>query len=359
MNRLFTLICLIICSLSAQRGYSQALTFESLNFDFGTIAEDGGKVTHTFKYKSSGTKPSIIIAAVSSCGCTTPIYSKQPIAPGAWSTIEVTYDPMDRPGKFSKTIQVVIAPHNKKYVLTITGDVTPREKSVEEIYPFDMGGGVRIGGNYYPLSLIEQGERLEVSVPYINTSKRSATIEIRPELKSGILEYDLPKSIAAGEKGNITLAYDMSKHPNYYGVINDKYKVDINGKESRYKLMVNAHAVDKFTKEQRERAAIMNLSTRIIKLGEVRKGSKSSKQSLTIENSGISDLVVRDIHLGEGVYCSLTPGSKIKEGSTRKIEVWASGKEISLGNFSRYITFTLNDPDAPMVRVRVIGTVVK
>ncbi len=359
MNPLRSLICLIICLLSTNILYSQELQFDSLTHDFGTIEEDGGTVTHVFKYKTIGSSPSVIVTAVSSCGCTVPVYTKKPVAVGAYSTIEVTYDPMDRPGKFSKTIQVVIAPRNKKYVLTISGDVNPREKSLEELYPYDMGGGLRLAGNYYPLSYIEQGERRELVVPYLNSSNSTIEVKLRGDENSKKLDYTPSLRIAAGEQGNLTMAYDMQKHRGYYGSLVDKFFVDVDGKESKYKLMLNAHAVDAVSPSDAAKAPIFELSTRIVQLGEVHRGSRSSKKSFTVENSGVSDLIFRRVECGVGIGSSLSDNTIIKAGGSRRVDVWCEGKQIDLGNFSRYITLTTNDPEAQMVRVRVTGTIVE
>lgn len=357
MKTIFRLISLTICLLYISTANSQELSFESLTYDFGTIAEDGGTVTTIFHYKNIGTNPSVIVTAVSSCGCTTPIYSKMPIAPGDSSTVEVTYDPMDRPGKFSRTIQVILAPHNKKYVLTITGDVTPREKSVEENYPFDMGGGLRLSANYFPLSFIEQGKRVESQVKYANTSKRAITVTLRPETQSGELKVDLKQNIAAGEQGSFSIAYDLSGQKNIYGVLNDKYYVDVNGKESKYKLMINGHAVDSFSAEQRNLPAICTIGPRTINIGNMTKGRSSSKESFVIDNPGLSDLVIREVSLGDGVHSSIKKEDIIKSAEQLKVYLWVDSRQIDHGSFSRYITLTVNDPESPVQRVRVTGTV--
>ncbi|MFI3285082.1 MAG: DUF1573 domain-containing protein [Rikenellaceae bacterium] len=358
MKHYLSLILLLIYILTPHAVRSQELTFESLTFDFGTIAEDGGGVTHIFSYKNTGDKPAVIVAAVSSCGCTVPEYSRQPIAAGSSSTIKVTYDPMDRPGKFSKTIQVVIAPHNKKYVLTITGDVTPRTKSVEERYPFEMGEGLRFASNYYALSHIEQGEIKKSQVSYINTSKRAITIALRPDKESGVLEVEAPQSIAAGESGTFEVGYDLRKNRGYYGLLNDKYIVEVNGKESKYRLMVNAHGIDDFTKEERSAPPIVSRDKSTIRFGELKRGQASQKQSFTLENSGVSELVVRQVELGEGINSNITVGDRVAAGDSRKFQLWVDKGVTSYGSFSRYLTLTLNDPDQPVVRVRATATIV-
>ena len=53
------------------QGPITVITFEHLEFDFGTI-EQGEKVTHTFKFKNTGTESLLIFEARGSCGCTVP-----------------------------------------------------------------------------------------------------------------------------------------------------------------------------------------------------------------------------------------------------------------------------------------------
>ncbi len=357
MNKLLSAIILIICSLSPYNLFSQELTFDSSTHNFGVIAEDGGNVSHTFTLNNTGNSPIVIVTASSSCGCTVPQYSRQPIAVGSSTPIVVTYDPMDRPGKFSKTVQLVVAPGNKRYTLTIEGDVVARTKSTEEQYPFDMGGGLRLSANYYPLSRIEQGKRVETQIPYVNTSKKAVKVVLRPLESSSKLEVEQHLTIPAGAKGSLAVAYDMAKHRGYYGVLSDRYAVEVGGKESKYNLIINAHAVDSFTKDERSSPAICNVSARVLRVGAVKKGKASAKQTLSIENTGISNLVVRDIALGDGLKSSLKSGVVVKPSSTVEFTVWVDGAALDYGSFSRYITLTVNDPDQPMQRIRVVGSV--
>ncbi|MFI3281542.1 MAG: DUF1573 domain-containing protein [Rikenellaceae bacterium] len=350
-------ICLIVCLLSANFARSQEFEFDSLSFDFGTIAEDGGSVSHTFSLKNAGSQPAVIVFANSSCGCTTPEYSRAPIAPGASSTVAVTFDPMNRPGDFSKTIQIVVAPDNRKYTLTITGDVTPRKKSTEELYPFDLGEGFRVGANYFPLSHIGQGERVETQVTYINSSKKAIKVTLQPITESGKFDIKREFTVAAGAKGTLAAAYDLSSGGTFYGPLADKYIVKVNGKEAKYQLMFNGHAIDRFTAESRATPPIGNLSSRMIRLGSIKRGKESEKTMLTIENTGVSDLIIRDVSLADGVKSTLKSGTTIEPSGQIAAEVWIDSSGADYGNFSRYITLTLNDPDGPLQRIRVVGTI--
>ena len=100
------------------------LTIEKTSHDFGTI-EEGVQATVTFTFKNTGNAPLVLNSVRASCGCTTPKWTKEPVAPGAEGTITAIYNSKGRPGNFTKTITVS---HNDKTLngqtfLTIRGVV--------------------------------------------------------------------------------------------------------------------------------------------------------------------------------------------------------------------------------------------
>lgn len=96
-------------------------------YKFGNIREDGGKVTHEFKFENKGSEPIMITSATAECGCTKPTYSDKPIAPGETGVITVTYNPLGRPGGFVKTITVRSTGNPGKVQLKIVGTVIPKD----------------------------------------------------------------------------------------------------------------------------------------------------------------------------------------------------------------------------------------
>lgn len=107
-------------------GAVAAITLDEKTHNFGTISEQGGAVTHSFRFTNTGTAPLVIISATASCGCTRPTYPQKPIAPGKSGVIKVTYLPQGRPGVFDKKIKVRTSdPRQRKLTLTITGTVVP------------------------------------------------------------------------------------------------------------------------------------------------------------------------------------------------------------------------------------------
>lgn len=91
--------------------------------DFGEIKEADGKVSHTFEITNRGDAPLVITRVIASCGCTTPEWTKEPIAPGKKGSVDITFDPKNRPGPFAKTISVYSNGKAGSFILTIRGEV--------------------------------------------------------------------------------------------------------------------------------------------------------------------------------------------------------------------------------------------
>ena len=96
--------------------------FESESHDFGTVPE-GTQATYEFKFTNTGKEPLIISNVQASCGCTTPKWSNEPIAPGKTGTITASYNSSGRPGPFTKSITVTSNAKSTPKVLTINGVV--------------------------------------------------------------------------------------------------------------------------------------------------------------------------------------------------------------------------------------------
>lgn len=101
--------------------------FSELVHDFGKVAEEVGSVTCEFEFKNNGKKPIIIQDIRTSCGCTTPSYTKDPVLPGKKGTVKISYSTVGRIGSFEKKITVFTNEPDNVYTLTIKGEVLPRK----------------------------------------------------------------------------------------------------------------------------------------------------------------------------------------------------------------------------------------
>lgn len=67
------------------------ITFVDTLYEFGTIV-DGEVIEREFKFYNSGESPLIILDAKSTCGCTVPTWSKDPIVPGDSGSLKVVFN---------------------------------------------------------------------------------------------------------------------------------------------------------------------------------------------------------------------------------------------------------------------------
>ena len=100
------IIAMVALPLYAAEGDKASISFGEKVYNFGNIREDGGPVSCEFEFVNTGSSNLVVISATAECGCTTPEFPKQPIAPGKKGKIKVTYNPLGRPGGFDKVVTV-------------------------------------------------------------------------------------------------------------------------------------------------------------------------------------------------------------------------------------------------------------
>lgn len=122
MKKLLSTIAVVLAFVASVQAQG-VLKFNKEVHDFGKVSE-GPLATYSYEVTNTGTAPVVISNAAASCGCTTPEWSKDPIMPGAKSTIKVGYNTSGRPGAFTKTITVTSNAENATVILTIKGEVT-------------------------------------------------------------------------------------------------------------------------------------------------------------------------------------------------------------------------------------------
>lgn len=76
----------------------------NLTHDFGVVKMNAPAEVY-FEFTNTGDKPLVITNVQSSCGCTTPEYSKKPVPPGKSDKIKVGYK-TDKVGPINRSITV-------------------------------------------------------------------------------------------------------------------------------------------------------------------------------------------------------------------------------------------------------------
>jgi hypothetical protein len=98
------------------------MTFDVEEYNFNTIKQ-GESVTREFSFTNSGKEDVIITNAQGSCGCTVPIWPKEPIKKGAKGVIKVTFNSAGKMGLQDKTVTITSNAKNSPRVIHLKGTV--------------------------------------------------------------------------------------------------------------------------------------------------------------------------------------------------------------------------------------------
>lgn len=343
-------------------GFTQPkILWEKTKHDYGTFKEEAGPQTTVFNFTNIGNQPLILKTVKASCGCTSTLYSQEAIQPGTKGFVNVTYNPKNRPNEFSKTIVVTANTEKPSTILTVEGKVTPREKTVVDLYPREFDN-LRLKSTAINLSKTLNTEIKIDSIEVINTGQEDITLDFET-VPSTIKVTALPKTLKAGkeghgEKGLIIVEFDASKK-NDWGFINDRFNVIINGKKhNQYRISVNADIVENFShlsEEELANAPIIIFDNPKYDFGTIKQGEKAT-YNFTFSNNGKSDLVIRKIKTSCG--CTATNPEKmiIKSGESSHITATfnSSGKN---GKQQKSIIVITNDPKQPSIDLQIGGII--
>jgi len=130
MKRLMSifLLCVSFISFNAIAQETQPvnpnaaeITFKFLEYNYGTINK-GANGDCEFTFTNTGKEPLILTNVRSSCGCTVPAWTKEPVLPGKTGNIKVKYA-TTRIGPINKSITVESNAKNTPVILKISGNV--------------------------------------------------------------------------------------------------------------------------------------------------------------------------------------------------------------------------------------------
>lgn len=310
------------------------ITFAEDTWDFGSVREELGSVTHIFNFTNTGDTTIALTNVRASCGCTTPKWNKEPIQPGESGSIEVRYSTSGRPGAFTKSITV--NSNAGRQQLLIKGQVIPRGQKVENAYPVLMGD-VRVKSKTVNFGNVEKGKKKTLNFPIANATDREITVTFT-ELPKYVTAA--PVVLKAKEWGNVAFEYDGAK-TNEWGT--DDFDIDFitqKGMEEQ-ELDGIATVIEVFTNEQKASAPLIELPT-AFEMGTITAGTKVTK-SFVVRNNGKSDLLIREVEDPDGIDVKMP--KKIKAGGQGNVKVTIDTRELKSTSLkSQPVMVINNDP---------------
>jgi hypothetical protein len=358
MKRLYiasVLLSFLLSGFSYAQEKGPQMSFEKTTHDFGTIKEEDGTVSCKFEFTNTGTAPVIIKKVHASCGCTSPTWSKEPVLPGATGYIKAAYDPKNRPGKFDKSITVIANTEKGIIKLNIIGDVIPKLKKIEDVYPKKMGS-IRTKTDHIAFGNIYHDQQKKKDLEFVNISDNDVTLTFK-NVPDHIQLRSVPSVVKPQKKGIIETVFDADKMNDWGFIIARVNMVENNGPQIN-RLSISASIQENFSglnEQERKNAPGIAFDNTEYDFGVIPQNT-TIEHHFTFKNTGQSKLIIRKIKASCG--CTVVKPEKdiIKPGETSSLKaVFKSGRR--KGRQHKTITVISNDPNNSMIRLLLRGTV--
>lgn len=326
------------------------MQFAKTAHDFGQVPEAGGEITYGFEFTNIGKAPVIITDVKSSCGCTTPEWTKQPVPPGKKGTIKAVFDPKDRPGIFDK--ELTVSTNTEQVKLKISGEVLPKTKGTADLYPRVIGA-LRLKSLNLPFANIYSTATPTDSLPVINTGSSNLNLSFA-NVPAHITLTARPQTLKPNESGFIVCTYNAAKK-NDWGYVTDKVKILLNGAENKgNEITVSASIGEDFSKlsaAELANAPVAQFAQRSIDLGSAKVG-ESKTFTISITNNGKSDLLLRKTSTNcDCITLAADNAKNVKAGQTVELKATFSAK--AKGKVNKNISIITNAPKQASTVVRV------
>lgn len=218
-----------------------ALKFESDKHDFGMI-DEGLQAVHEFTFTNTGNAPVILSDVRASCGCTTPSWTKEPIAPGAKGSIKASYNSEGRPGNFTKSITITSNAIEPSKVVYIKGIVDPKkEKPTFTADQLKVSPKAALDKSTHNFGKIEKGQKVSAKFTIKNTGKSPLTLA-SVQAACNCITHTLDKeAIATGKSAVLEITYS----PTYDGINSDIVTIITNDlNKSKHSITISGDVVE-------------------------------------------------------------------------------------------------------------------
>lgn len=341
---------------TAQNVFEDIVSFDKTVHDFGDMMISDGPQKCTFKVRNIGTEPIVIYRVVTSCGCTEPSWTEEPVRPGGSGEISVVFSNDQGPYPFSKTVTVYISGLSKPVILKVKGVVHDKPKSLQELFPIPCGPlGLR--EKTVSMGQLEQGLSGSIEVEIANTSGRKVQIgfeDVTPGLTVSVPETAIP----AKSRTRLTCLVDTRMTDGVkWGHTPFRFSIVADGKKYPDALTVDVLIKENFsslTESMKRAGALPQFVSSSLDFGLVDRNTVLEGE-FQVKNIGKEAFRIYKADASEGGVETEFPESVAGGGKgTLKVKVKTGDAG---GEVLNILTLITNSPTRPVINLFILYTV--
>ena len=338
----------------------KVIVFDDKIHDFGDVLLSEGALKCTFNFKNISDSPIVIHSVISSCGCTTPEWTKSPVKPGESGLVKATFTNDQGPYPFDKTLTVYVSGVNRPVILRIRGYAHDKMRKPVDIFSERIG---RLGfrSRKVEFGYVEQGSSKSDRITVANLGPQPITV-VPVESSCGLKITLDPETIPPQGSSTMRITVDAGaqKEP-LWGRQNFVTKFSINGQTFPLKLVVATFIKDNFnnlSKAEIDNGPSVSTEASYVDFGTVAAG-KSVDAAYVIKNTGNSLLVIHKIECDRaGMQFTGKCPLKVAPGAEAKLKFKFDTSNLSGQNVA-VLTLITNSPEKPLFNLFLTGTVSK
>ena len=338
------------------RPEEEVVKFEEKIHDFGDLTIADKSVSCKFVFTNISKKPVVVHNVVSSCGCTVPKWTKQPVKPGETGTIDVTFKNDQGAYPFSKSITAYISGVNRPVILHIKGVVYGKKLTLQEMYTHTIGGVLGTREKTLALGNMYQGKAKSDATSIANLSNKPVKVKVIPE-DEALSVAIVPNPIPANSKASLAYTVNTARGEKKWGNTEYTFGFEVDGKPAEETMRVVtsiAESFDSYSQAQKDKAPIPSFEQGYWDVGAIDAGPQL-EHTFTVKNTGKSQLVIYKLDSDDGRVIFLTSAPiKVPAGKSTKIKIKYDTSTLE-GDFVSIVTLTTNSPLRPRLDFFING----
>lgn len=331
------LITLMVTTLSAQK-----VQFEKTEHGFGLINKND-PAQHEFVFKNVSDAPVKLASVKASCGCTTPNWTREEIAPGKTGSISVAYNSA-LVGTFYKSITVMVEGEQTPIMLYIKGEVANPEADDPSNFTMHIGN-TAFEKTATNVGNLDSDKSTMVTFRVRNNGPQPIEFVRESQVPGFSVTYD-KKSIIPGDVATVIVNVDGK--PVKPGLFNQNISIFTNESSENEKVLTVSGYLNKiWTAEELANLPQIEFEKTEFSGDKLLAGEKVTF-TYKFKNTGKQDLIIESVKASCGCTASAPKDKVIKPGQSSEIVATFDSAGRS-GTQTKTVTVTSNDPDTPNV----------